>query len=522
MRVVSSSSRRTLLRNGVVHSPGVPPGTALLTVGDQVTWVGTEPAAAAHVDSVDEVVDLAGRLVTAAFVDAHVHLAMTGRALASLDLSGASSLAEALVDLEAYAGALPSNALVFAGGWDETDWPEQRPPTTSEVDAAVGDRVAYLARVDSHSAVISSALLARDPSISAQPGWRGDGRVARDAHHAVRRVTAMLEGAEERSAALLRALRFAASRGIAAVHELNAPHISPFEDFELLRQLQGAEPLPQVVPYWGELLGGDAHDDSLLGFAGDLCVDGSIGSRTAGLREPYNDAETNGHLYLHAAEIRDHVVRCTEHGLQAGFHVIGDRALDEVIDGFRAAAISVGAEAMVAARHRLEHVEMPTPAAIATMAALGVLASVQPAFDAAWGAPGELYEQRLGRDRAARMNPFASMHAAGVRIAFGSDSPVTPFDPWAGVRAATLHSNPDERLDVATAFAAATAGGYAACRRDDVGVLAAGSEATYAVWEVDNGRDSQGLPQLSPTAPLPRCVRTTRAGTVIFSAEEAA
>ena len=142
-------------------------------------------------------------------------------------------------------------------------------------------------------------------------------------------------------------------------------------------------------------------------------------------------------------------MRCTERDLQAGFHVIGDRAMAETVAGFETAADKLGEDAVIRARHRLEHVEMPTPEGIAALARLGVVASVQPAFDAAWGDAGELYERRLGVDRAHPMNPFGSMHRAGVVLAFGSDSPITPIDPWAGVRAAAYHHAEDERMTVA-------------------------------------------------------------------------
>ena len=462
---------RVLLRNGHIYSPEAPGATAMMTAGEQIAWVGSDTASSSHEDTADSVVDLAGRLVAPGFVDAHVHLAVTGLALATLDLSAAASLAEAVAQLEAYADA-DGAAVVFAHGWDETSWPEGRTPTTADVDAAVGNRVAYVSRVDGHSAVVSSALLALDRSIVEQDGWRGDGVVERDAHHAARAVTARLWSPEDRSGALLRALRRAASQGITSVHELNAPHIALFEDFAALRQLRRTHPLPEVVPYWGEFRGGDADDPALLGFAGDLCADGAIGSRTACLHQPYADADTSGHLYLDSDDVAKHVVHCTERGLQAGFHVIGDRALEEVLTGLRRAEEMVGSDALIGARHRLEHVEMPSQEALSTLAELGVVASVQPAFDAAWGAPGGLYERRLGAERAGAMNPFASMHKAGVVMAFGSDSPVTPLDPWAGVQAAAFHSNADERLSVETAFEAATRGGHRARRLDDAGVLA--------------------------------------------------
>jgi predicted amidohydrolase YtcJ len=510
------AARRVLLRNGHVYAPTARAATAMLAVGIHVASVGTDDEVTAAAGDVDQDIDLDGRLVTPAFVDAHVHLSMTGRALASLDLSSCRSLAQALAEIEAYASTLAPEAVLFASGWDESTWPEGRPPSLADVDAAVGTRVAYVVRVDSHSAVVSSALVAKDPTLTTSTGWRGNGTVERDAHHAVRAVLRRLWTVEERTEALRAALQLAASRGVGSVHELNAPHIAPVDDFTLLAKLSASESLPEVVCYWGELFGGDVPAESVQGFAGDLTVDGSIGSRTASLRAPYADFEGRGHRYLDAGEICDHVTFCTVRGVQAGFHVIGDAALDEVLDGLRRAARVVGSQAMVSCRHRLEHVEMPSPAAIATMAELGVLASVQPAFDAAWGFPGGLYEQRVGSVRASTMNPLRSYHDAGVELAFGSDSPVTPLDPWGAVRAAVWHSRADQRLDVATAFAAATVGGHRAARHDDAGILQAGGVATYAEWDVP-GELLNGLPDLATGTESPRCVRTVVAGTEVFA-----
>jgi predicted amidohydrolase YtcJ len=346
-------------------------------------------------------------------------------------------------------------------------------------------------------------------------GWRGAGVVQREAHHAARAALHRRWTPQERREALRLALRTAAARGIGTVHELNAPHIAPVDDRLLIGEITDAEPLPEVVCYWGEMYGGDVPGEAVAGFAGDLSVDGSIGSRTAALEQPYVDADTSGHLYLTAEQIAAHLTYCTSRGWQAGFHVIGDRALATVVAGLRAAERDVGREALRQCRHRLEHVEMPSTEAIDTMAELGVLASVQPAFDAAWGGAGGLYEQRLGRSRADVMNPFSSLHDAGVRLAFGSDSPVTPFAPWAAVRGAVYHHNVEERLEPAVAFDAATAGGHLAGRRDGEGVLTPGAAATYAVWDVESELVA-GLPQLAGHEALPHCVQTVVSGTVVF------
>lgn len=514
---MATQSRRVLLRGGNVHAPSPTSATALLTVDGLVAWVGGEDAADSYVDSADLVVELEGRLVTPGFVDAHAHLAQTGFALQSLDLSATASVLDALDQIGDLAKRRPA-AVLFAYGWDETRWPEGRPITQAELDGAVGDRVAYVSRVDSHSAVVSSALLAQDPGIVALDGWRGDGRVERDAHHGARAVTHDLWTSADREQALRTALACAASRGITSLHEVNAPHIAPYSDFATLRRIAGDSAVPEVVPYWGAFCGGDADDETLVGFAGDLCVDGAVGSRTASMHAPYADEETSGHLYLDREQVADHVVYCTERNLQAGFHVIGDRAMTEVAAGLQAAATRVGEEAMVSTRHRLEHVEMPSPDEIGVLARLGVVASVQPAFDAEWGGPGGLYERRLGAERSRQMNPLASLQRAGVVLAFGSDSPVTPLDPWGAVRAAAFHFNERERLSVEAAFDAHTRGGHRARRDDESGVLKPGSRATYAVWDLDDDPGGgQALPRLTSPDSLPQCAQTVVDGATVFA-----
>jgi predicted amidohydrolase YtcJ len=113
-----------------------------------------------------------------------------------------------------------------------------------------------------------------------------------------------------------------------------------------------------------------------------------------------------------------------------------------------------------------------------------VVASVQPAFDARWGGPDGMYVQRLGAERARGMNPYAALAAAGVPLALGSDAPVTPLDPWGGVRAAVLHRTPGSGLSARAAFSAHTRGGWRAARVDGSGDLAPGAPATFAVWDL--------------------------------------
>jgi hypothetical protein len=129
-----------------------------------------------------------------------------------------------------------------------------------------------------------------------------------------------------------------------------------------------------------------------------------------------------------------------------------------------------------------------------------------------------MYAQRLGVARSLESNPLGALSGVGVALAFGSDSPVTPLDPWGTVRAAVCHHNPVYRVSTRTAFAAHTRGGWRAARRDDDGALTPGAPATFAVWDVA-GRLDGGLPVLGRDEPLPVCRRTVLRGEVIYDVE---
>ncbi|GHA80801.1 amidohydrolase [Streptomyces termitum] len=530
----SGAHRTVLLRGGEVHSPADPFATAMVVERGHVAWVGSEGAADAFAPGVDEVVDLEGALVTPAFVDAHVHTTATGFALTGLDLSSAASLAGAAELIRAHAAARPADRILVGHGWDASRWPERRAPRRDELDELTGGRPLYLTRIDVHSAVVTTALLDLVPGVRDLDGFRDGEPLIGDAHHAVRAAAFAAVSPLQRTEAQRAARAHAASLGIGTLHECGGPQISSEDDFTGLLDLARAEDGPRVVGYWADLDLDRARALGALGAAGDLFADGSLGSHTACLHEPYADAAgRTGAAHLDAAAVAAHVVACTEAGLQAGFHAIGDAAVTAVTDGVRAAAEKLGLARIRAARHRVEHAEMLTPATIAAFAELGLTASVQPAFDALWGGDEGMYADRLGVERARTLNPYAALLRAGVPLAFGSDSPVTPLDPWGTVRAAAFHRTLDHRISVRAAFTAHTRGGWRAVGRDDAGVLVPGAPADYAVWRAgdlvvqapddrvarwstDPRSGTPGLPDLSPGLPLPVCLRTVVHGRTVF------
>ncbi|MFF2084187.1 amidohydrolase [Nocardia sp. NPDC058176] len=526
-----------LLIGGRFYSSSSPDATAMAVTDGTVVWLGAEaPGRAMHPGA--EIIDLDGAFVAPAFVDPHVHVTALGLQLTGLDLRGARSLAELLDTIRAYAARQP-DGVIIGEGWDDTTWPDQRPPTVAELDEAAGPgRLVYLVRVDAHSAIASSALLDAAGDLGADHR-RGD-PVRADAHHRVRTVALAELGRAQRDRARTAALDAAAAHGIVAVHECAGPEISGRDD---VRELLAFDHGVQVRAYWGQAVRTAEEARALVdelgvhALGGDLFVDGSLGSHTALLREPYADAGGHGKDFLDADTITAHLRACTEAGIQAGFHAIGDGAMDRVVEGFARVAAELGGPAVAARGHRVEHAEMTDAAAIAQLAAVGAIASVQPGFDAAWGGPDGMYATRLGAERAAGLNPFAAMAAAGISLAIGSDAPVTTANPWEQVRAAVHHRTTGHGLSPRAAFAAATRGAWRAggVRDGLAGTLVPGAPASYAVWDAgdlvvaaaadtvqrwstDPRSRVPGLPRLEPGADLPRCLRTVRDGTPIYSA----
>jgi len=533
----------TLYRGGVIHSPADPFAQALLVDEGVVTWLGDDDTAQ-HLKA-DEVIELDGALVAPAFVDAHVHVLETGLALEGLDLAGSLTLAQALAAVERAAARVRADGgtQLLGHSWDETHWPEGRGPTADELDRASGGLEVYLSRVDVHSAAVSGTLAAA-AGLADRPGWTPEGLVRFEAHHGARAHVRRLSPAR-RTALYRRALEAAAAQGIVSVHEQSAPHIDTRDGLaELLSStLEARSGLPLVVGYRAELC--ETVDDAravlealpgLTGIGGDLNIDGAIGSRSAALRTPYaDDGDSRGELFLTAEQITNHLTAVTRAGVHSSFHVIGDRAMDEYLLGLEAAASVEGIAALNRAGHRLEHAEMLDARALATLVLHGVRLSVQPAFDALWGGQDGMYARRLGRVRASALNPFADLVSGGLPLAMGSDSPVTPFDPWGAVRAGVYHHEAEQRITARATFRAHTRGGWRLAGLDHTGAgeLRVGAPAHLAVWRADAlvvqvpegsvptwSTDARAgtplLPDLGDPGARPRCLRTVRDGVPLF------
>jgi predicted amidohydrolase YtcJ len=533
----------TLLVNGRVHSPTMPDATAM-AVSDgpdgRVVWLGVDGVGRSEFPDAS-VIDLDGGFLAPAFVDSHVHLTATGLAIVGLDLRCATSRQHLLQMLAEFA-ASHADGPIWGHGWDESGWSVPVAPTTADLDGVLGARPAYLARVDVHSAAASTALRTGVPGLAAADGYAEQRPVTAAAHHLVRGVARELLTTAQLDQARVEALDLAARSGIVAVHECAGPDIGGLDDWQAVRTMtHGVE----VVGYWGEAVGSVATARELMaltgvrGLAGDLFVDGALGSRTAWLHRPYADQpDSCGNSYLGVDAIEAHLSACTEAAVTAGFHVIGDAAAAAVVDAFDRLTERYGSAAVARCGHRLEHLEMITAEQAATLGAAGVIASVQPNFDALWGGEHGMYAHRLGSDRARGLNPFALLASQGVPLALGSDTPVTSMNPWETVRAAVRHRTHGSALSARAAFAAATRGAWRAggVRDGLTGTLVPGAPASYAVWDVPGGAGGltvaapangverwstdprarvPALPRLDVDGPLPTCRRSVHRGVVL-------
>ncbi|GAA3073702.1 hypothetical protein GCM10020000_68270 [Streptomyces olivoverticillatus] len=246
------------------------------------------------------------------------------------------------------------------------------------------------------------------------------------------------------------------------------------------------------------------------------------------------EAGHTGTAHLDATAIAAHVTACTEAGIQAGFHAIGDAALTAVVEGVRAAADKLGTARVRAARHRVEHAEMLTPRAHCRLRRTGPDRLRAARLRRRLGRRRRDVRRAPGRRAGPHPQPVRGPAARRSPARAGLRQPRHPLDPWGTVRAAAFHRTPEHRVSVRAAFTAHTRGGWRAIGRDDAGVLVPGAPADYAVWETgdlvvqvpdhrvadwstDPRSGTPGLPDLTPGALLPVCLRTVVGGREVYA-----
>ncbi|MBV9879724.1 MAG: amidohydrolase [Gemmatirosa sp.] len=486
-------------------NPRRPWADALAVRGDRLAAVGSSAEVRKLAGAGARVVDAKGQMVVPGFIDAHVHFVDGGFRLSSVQLRDARTPAEFVARIHAFAATVPAGTWMTGGDWDHEQWGGEL-PSRQWLDSVVANHPVWVSRLDGHMAVANSAAL-RAAGVTRDTPEVDGGTIVRDAageptgvlkDNAMalvdRVVTAPSAALEDR--ALDAAMRYVAAQGVTAVHNMGTWNdLAVFERAHAAGRLRTR--IYAVVPLatWERLrdtVAARGRGDAWLRIGGlKGFVDGSLGSHTAAMLEPFTDAPTDRGLFVTPPEsLYARTSGADAAGLQVIVHAIGDRAIRTQLDVYERVAREHGARDR---RFRIEHAQHVDPADLPRFAALGVVASMQPyhAID-----DGRWAEKVIGPERAKGTYAFRSLLDAGARVAFGSDWFVAPPTPLEGIYAAVTRRTlddrhpggwvPEQRITVEEALRAYTVGAaYASFDEGERGVLERGRLADFAIVDRD-------------------------------------
>lgn len=506
----------TIFRNGSIFTGmGRPPIAADVAVRDgRIAAIGSAAAIPGA-----RSVDLRGRLLMPGFQDAHIHPIDGGLTRRRCDLLAVSGARAVLAAVAAYAHAHPALDWITGGGWSMADYPGGT-PRREALDEAVPDRPVLLHNRDGHGAWANTLALRR-AGITAGTPDPPDGRIERDGdgtpsgtlHEGAVDLVARLiplSSADENVEALLDAQRYLHSLGITAwqdailgafgvMSDPSSAYQRIASDGRLTARVVGAlwwdrergvEQIPDLVERRAALGIGRFATTSVK-----IMLDGVAENLTAALTAPYTGHSHAGLSFVDPELLGRAVAGLDAEGFQVHFHAIGDRAVREALD---AVAVARTANGPSDNRHHIAHVQIVHPDDRPRFAELGVTATIQPLWAAYEPQMTELTLPVLGPQRSAWQYPFADLLRGSRHLAAGSDWPVSSADPLEGVHVAVNRTLPpgdpnhdprpflpDQRLSLAAALTAYTAGSAYVNHLDDTGTIAVGRVADLVVLDRD-------------------------------------
>ncbi|WP_420719873.1 amidohydrolase [Novosphingobium aerophilum] len=457
---------------------------------------------------VDYQVDGKGRVIVPGMIDAHGHVMGTGFAKMTLDLSATKSLDEALSRVAAWAAAHPDAPWILGSGWNQVQWGLDRMPTAAELDRVTGGRPAWLTRVDGHAGWANGAAISA-AGITATTATPPGGEILRitggkqpsgvfvDGAMPLIETKLPKPRPEDRDTALGEAQLALLAQGVTAIADMG----TSIEDWQAMRRAADSGHLRiRIVSYADgidnmALIGGPRptpwlYEDRLKMNGVKLYLDGALGSRGAWLKRPYADAPNNKGLpRLNETQLGNLMSRAAMDHFQVAVHAIGDQANATVLDSIQDLSATYKGDR----RWRIEHAQIVDPADIARFGKFGTIASMQPQHEAS---DRTMAEARLGPDRLAGAYAWKSIAAAGATLAFGSDTPVEPSQPFVGLAVAITRQGadgqpfngwqPQEALSREAALNAYTTGAaYAMFAEDRLGRIAKGYRADFLFVDAD-------------------------------------
>jgi predicted amidohydrolase YtcJ len=499
-------ARSLVLFNGRIHTqdPSLPLAHAAAVKGNRIVAVGSPDEALAAVDGSAERVDLGGRAAVPGFIDAHFHLLNYCLDRDRVRLDRATTVGEAAALVARAADRVPRGAWVVGRGWDRNLWPGAAFPTRHDLDRVVGDRPVCLLSRDVHAVWANTAALNLAAITRDTPDPPG-GRIVRESDGTPGGVLLEAAGGPvceladrpsfEAGVASVRAGQQSLSRvGLTGLHNFEGARA-----FQALQTLEAAGELNVrvVAGLWREQLDAAVRVGLRTGFGNErlrigllkLFADGALGSGTASLLEPYEDApDDRGIATIEVEELVELMRTARAAGIGVATHAIGDAATRLVLDAAEAVRADDPGRRQIL---RVEHAQLVHPDDLPRFARLGVVASMQPIHatsdmrvaDRRWGA------------RCRTGYPWRSLLDAGAHLAFGTDAPVEPPDPMIGIHAAVTRQRdgepeggwyPEQRISVAEAIRAYTLGSAAAAGlAHEQGSITPGKLADLVVLSAD-------------------------------------
>jgi predicted amidohydrolase YtcJ len=459
-----------------------PRAEAVAVIGDRIVAVGSRAKVDPWRGPQTKVINAGGRLVMPGFNDAHLHFISGGEQLDQVNLTDAASPQEFVRRIAAQVSKTPKGEWILGGRWDETKWPRPELPSKELVDPATSDTPIFVERYDGHQSLANSAAM-KLAGVNAKTADVPGGVIVRDtsgnpsgifkdaAQELINKAIPPMSH-ERRMRAARRALEHAASLGVTSMQHMNpefadvAVYSELGEKGELTTRIYAA---PMETNWRDQAKVGIRHAwgssylrlGAVKGYA-----DGSLGSRTAYMFEPFADDPGNRGLLsdeMHPpSAMRDRLMQADAAGLQLRVHAIGDRAISMMLDIFGEIENKHGYHDQ---RFAIEHAQHMAQKGFERFAKLHVIASMQPyhAID-----DGRWAEKPLGHNRARYSYPWRSFLDHGVTLAFGSDWPVAPLNPMLGLYAAVTRATldgknpngwvPEEKITLSEAVEAYTMG----------------------------------------------------------------
>ncbi|QQG49018.1 MAG: amidohydrolase [archaeon] len=402
-----------------------------------------------------------GGTVFMGFIDTHCHPFEYGWLRRNLDLKGTSNLTGIRLRLSARARSTLPGAWIAGMGWDQERLSEARMPTRSDIDDVTPNNPVVLTRVCGHIGLLNSRAL--QEMANAAVGLEGYDLDSRGTPTGIVResalppVLAVLPKSEAAMTSdLLTAEVEASKSGLTTLHCIIS-EAAYQEELSALVGLHSSGSLSlkykvyipaAAIGYVEDRRIRDRLNDDKVRLSGvKIYADGSLGARTAALREPYADDPGNSGLLRYSQDALNQAVEAAhDAGFQAVVHAIGDRAVEQALE-----AISRVSGPGNERRHRIEHASLLPPDLLSRMRKHAVRATVQPLFITSdtWAS------ERLGPERARHLYPLRSMLKAGIIASGSSDSPIESMSPILGMWASMVRSGvaPEEALSMSEAVA---------------------------------------------------------------------